>query len=84
VFKELVRVLAKGGKLYLAVPVGRQRICFNAHRIFSPQTILTWEAGLILDRFALVRDDGVYVNPAKLDDAEALEYGCGLFEFLRC
>jgi SAM-dependent methyltransferase len=82
-FMELARVLAKGGKLYLAVPVGRQRICFNAHRVFSPQTILTWETGLSLDRFALVRDDGVYVDPAKVDDAEAFEYGCGLFEFLR-
>lgn len=84
VFKELARVLAKGGKLYLTVPVGRQRICFNAHRIFSPQTILTWEVGLALNRFALVRDDGVYVDPAKVDAAEGLEYGCGLFEFLRC
>ena len=82
-FKELTRVLAKGGKLYLTLPVGRQRTCFNAHRIFSPRTILAWGEGLALDRFALVPDDGDFVDPAKVDAAEALDYGCGMFEFSR-
>lgn len=82
-FKELTRVLAKGGKLYLSVPVGRERICFNAHRIFSPQTILKWEGGLVLERFALIRDDGAYVDPAEVDAASDLEYGCGLFEIVK-
>lgn len=31
--KELARVLAPGGRLYLSTPVGRARVCFNAHRI---------------------------------------------------
>ncbi|MBN2576795.1 MAG: DUF268 domain-containing protein [Deltaproteobacteria bacterium] len=33
------RVLANDGRLYLSVPVGRERVCFNAHRVFSPMRI---------------------------------------------
>src|SRR5712691_8903819 len=37
---ELARVLAPCGRLYLSVPVGRPRVCFNAHRVFSPGAIV--------------------------------------------
>lgn len=33
---ELVRVLQPGGNLFVAVPLGRPRVCFNAHRILAP------------------------------------------------
>ncbi|WP_235852458.1 DUF268 domain-containing protein [Helicobacter vulpis] len=39
--KSFQRVLKPGGKLYLSVPVGKEnRVCFNAHRIFHPSTII--------------------------------------------
>jgi hypothetical protein len=34
------RVLAPGGRLYFSVPIGRVRVVFNAHRVFSPRTVL--------------------------------------------
>src|SRR5262245_41950106 len=37
--KELVRVLAPEGRLFVSTPVGRERVCFNAHRIFAPSTV---------------------------------------------
>src|SRR5437867_2053463 len=37
--RSLARVLAPGGNLYSAVPVGRPRLCFNGHRIHTAQTI---------------------------------------------
>ncbi len=33
-------MLSLGGRLYLGVPVGRERVVFNAHRIFSINTVL--------------------------------------------
>ncbi len=39
--RELQRVLADGGSLYLSTPVGRERVCFNAHRVFAPETIVS-------------------------------------------
>lgn len=37
--RELQRVLKPGGTLFLSVPVGRERVCFNAHRVFSSNTL---------------------------------------------
>ncbi len=37
--KELKRVVKVGGSLILVMPVGRQKIEFNAHRIYNPQYI---------------------------------------------
>lgn len=39
--KAFQRVLKPGGKLYFSVPVGpKDKVCFNAHRVYRPQTII--------------------------------------------
>lgn len=78
--KELVRVLAPNGILLLGTPVGRERLCFDAHRIFDPQTVLECFAPLKLDQFSLVDDsgNGILAN-ASFEQARRCEYGCGLF-----
>ncbi len=80
---QLARVLAPGGHLYLSVPVGRERTCFNAHRVFAPETILRMFAGLRLEAFSLVDDAGAFDEAARPEAARRLEYGCGMFEFSR-
>lgn len=76
---ELARVLAPGGRLYLSVPVGEERICFNAHRIFAPETILKLSNPLVLRSFALVDDSGKFWPESVLEQAHGLHYGCGMF-----
>ena len=78
---ELKRVLKPGGSLYLSAPVGRQRVCFNAHRVFTPGTLQSFFAGLETVSFSLVNDQGTFQENAALEEAEHLEYGCGMFEF---
>lgn len=39
---QLTRMIKPGGSLYLSTPIGRECIEFNAHRIFSPATLLSW------------------------------------------
>lgn len=80
---ELSRVLAPGGRLYLAVPVGRSRICFNAHRIFSPEEFTTLFNRLSLVSFSWVDDDGSLHMDADVNEAAGADYGCGFFEFER-
>ena len=80
---SLQRVLAPGGHLYFSVPVGRERVMMNAHRIFNPPTIISAFPELRLWSFALIDDAGKLHDPAATCDAEWLEYGCGLFEFVR-
>jgi SAM-dependent methyltransferase len=81
--RELGRVLAPGGRLYLSVPVGRERVCFNAHRVFAPQTVLALLSGVALERFSLVDDEGRFVDGATIDSARELDYGCGMFALVK-
>lgn len=53
--RSLSRVLAVGGHLYLAVPIGsKNEVVFNAHRIFSPETVLNVMKPLSLDDFSVI------------------------------
>jgi len=79
--RELTRVLKPGGTLYLSLPIGRERICFNAHRVHAPETVVAMFPGLNLLGFSLVDDAGDFRDNVALNDGQALEYGCGMFEF---
>lgn len=81
--EELQRVLAVGGRLYLGVPVGRERLCFNAHRVFAPRTIPDHAPRLALASFSYVDDAGAMHEDVDLASVPELEYGCGLFEFTK-
>jgi SAM-dependent methyltransferase len=83
--RELARVLAPGGRLLFALPVGRQRICFNAHRIHAPQTIIKQfeEAGLHLESFSSVGDDHVYRENIDPETVAMADYACGMFVWTR-
>lgn len=82
--RELTRVLTRGGCLLLATPVGRERVCFDAHRIFDPQTIVTAMQPLDLVEFHLIDDQGLgIVMNASFEAARCCEYGCGLFVFTK-
>lgn len=78
---ELVRVLAPGGQLFLTMPVGRERVCFNAHRVFGPETIPHMLEGVTLRTFSWVDDAGRYHANGTPKEAAANEYACGFFEF---
>lgn len=79
--RELRRVLAPGGNLYFAVPVGRQRVCFNAHRIHTPQSIVEYFSGLELVELCGVHSDGRYVEQVSVDEFACSEHACGMFWF---
>ncbi len=83
--RELCRVVAPGGTLYLSLPVGRARVAFNAHRISDAEAVAraALANGLELHGFAYVGDDGRFHDPAAPGDARGLDYGCGCFELRR-
>jgi hypothetical protein len=80
---SLQRVLALRGKLYFSVPVGRERLEFNAHRVFSPATILDRFSRLRLESFSFVGDDGSLYVDQEPRTLPASEMACGLFEFTK-
>jgi Caenorhabditis protein of unknown function, DUF268 len=86
---NLRSLLKAGGKFYLSVPIGPQRINFNAHRVFSVAYLLACLAGKYqIDHFSFVDDKGdLHENcPMNEHDIEAdfgCYYGCGIFEMTK-
>lgn len=79
----LERVVARHGRLYLSVPIGRERLCFNAHRVFSPTRIIEVMRRLHLLSFSAVDDSGALVTPARPEDFLTARFACGLYEFTK-
>lgn len=86
-FFNLLQLLQSGGILYFSVPIGPQRIEFNAHRVFSIQHLLDLfqKHSLEVLRFSYVNDGGNLIVDAPLSQELIqnngdVEYGCGIFE----
>ncbi len=77
--RELARVLARGGDLYVTVPVAQEsRVEFNAHRTFTREHVLALFPGLVLaeERYVYGREWGESYLPGR-------GFGTGLFHFMR-
>jgi SAM-dependent methyltransferase len=79
--RELVRVLAPGGSLLFVTPVGKPKIEYNAHRIYSYEQIIDYFAGLQLEEFSLIPDAGGLITDADPALVAQQQYGCGCFWF---
>jgi hypothetical protein len=79
----LQRVLAPGGRLYFSVPLGAERVEFNAHRVFAPGTILESFSQLRLVSFSYVGDDEQLYEDREPAEAGRCTFACGLFEFTK-
>src|SRR3546814_3471778 len=77
--RALSRVLQPDGRLYFGVPIGVERLQFNAHRVFSPNTIVDAFSGLTLISFSAIDDRGRFIEAANLSDFAADDYACGCF-----
>ena len=76
---ELARVLAPGGNLFFAMPVGRPQTCFNAHRIHDPREVPAMFPDLELVEFAAVDDEGRFSRHRKPDEMADATYACGMY-----
>lgn len=78
---ELKRVVAASGTVLFVTPVGRPRIEFNGHRIYSYEQVISYFDGLKLEEFSLIPDKGGIINNADPSLIKEQEYGCGCFWF---
>jgi len=85
--REIVRVLAPGGRAYISVPIGRPRVQFNGQRVFSVADILSLLHGLDLVEMAMVDASGMFHDDVKSESVDISEigrgsdFGLGLFCF---
>jgi hypothetical protein len=80
--KELQRVVKPGGSLLLVTPVGRPKIAFNAHRIYSYELIVQNFNFMEVVEFSLIPDNAIEVgiiNNCPVDLVKEQDYGCGCF-----
>ncbi len=78
----LQTVLAPGGKLYFSVPLGKERVEFNAHRVFSHRTVLDTFDELELVSFGAIIDGDLNTSVTPDDLADRGDsHNCELFEF---
>ncbi len=83
---ELTRSLSPGGNLLFVVPVGKQKLAFNAHRIYMAEEVISYFPSLELLEFALIPDNpnvGGLLRKANPSLANEQTYGCGCFWFNR-
>ena len=79
---ELKRVLAVDGSLLFVVPIGKAKMCFNAHRIYSYKQIREYFSELELIEFSLISEKtGAIIKDATEKQADQEDYGCGCFWF---
>jgi len=85
--KNISQLLSVGGTLYLSVPVGRQRVEFNANWVFDPNTIIACckANNLILKSFGVVSPEtgleDVQLDKNEINKISNQEYAFGVFNF---
>lgn len=88
-FENLSKIIKDGGKFYFSVPIGPQRIEFNAHRVFSLSYLLELvSTNFNIDTFSYVNDSGNLCKEVTLDNKNIINnfgcnYGCGIFELTK-
>lgn len=80
--RSLIKMLKPSGVLLLSVPIGRERVEFNGHRIFLAETVIHLVSQYLhLTSFSYIDDEGILHEDANLAEVPIMAYGCGLFEF---
>lgn len=85
-FSNIQKKIKTGGKLYLSVPIGKERLEFNAHRVFYANTIIDCFSDMIINEFSCATNDKIEANVEihKYDqDNHDGEYRYGLFCFTK-
>lgn len=85
-FNNIQKKLQKGGRLYISLPIGKERVEFNAHRVFYANTIVECFSSLQLKEFSCATADKIeyHVDIHKYDDdPHNGDYRYGLFYFVK-
>lgn len=78
---EIKRVTKVRGNIYFSTPIGKQRIQFNAHRVFNPKYIIELFSGCELIEFSAVDDNNTFIERTDPKRFINSNYSCGLYHF---
>lgn len=86
---NIAKILISGGTFYFSVPIGPQRIEFNAHRVFSVEYLTSiLSQNFIIKSFSYVDDKGDFFEDIELtkDNIKSnftCQFGCGIFTLIK-
>jgi len=86
---SMAGLLKKGGVFYLSVPIGIDRVEFNANRIFDPRVIanLAMKNSLRMSALTVIRqgspNDVLAVDEEQLANLASQRYALGMFTFIK-
>ena len=68
--------------MIVSTVLGKDRLCFNEHRVFQPATIQAMFQVLTLESFFLINDAEKHLaDLGALEWARNCNYGCGILVF---
>lgn len=82
--KELQRVIKPGGSLLLVTPVGKPKLAFNAHRIYSYELVVENFDQMEIQEFSLIPDNALetgMITNCPINLVRENNYACGCFWF---
>lgn len=84
--ENMAELLTIGGTFYLATPIGRQRVEFNANWVFDPRNVinLVESEGMQIKKLLVFGDDElreILLNAEELGKLAAEPYNLGIFAF---
>ena len=88
-FRNITKILRSGGIFYFSVPMGIQRIEFNAHRIFGmPYLMKMVSTDYDIVSFAYIDDNFIMHANAELTEESisssfGCNHGCAIFELMK-
>ena len=83
-FRSIQNKVKVGGDIYITVPVGREHVEFNAHRVFNALTIVDEFNQCDLIEYSVAKEDGIEYNVdlCKYDNEPDIGWSrMGLFHF---
>lgn len=86
---NIYKILKTNGIFYFSVPIGPQRIEFNAHRVFNLNYLINlFSNKYTIKSFSYIDDNGYLHNDTELTEKNIknncdCSYGCGIFELLK-
>ena len=86
-FKNMIKLLIKGATFYLSVPIGIERVEFNANRVFDPRFIIkmSQKYKLSLKSLITITSEGIKteidLKKQSLNELSKEHYNLGVFIF---
>jgi hypothetical protein len=87
--RNMTSLLNKGGSFYFSTPIGKERVEFNANRVFDPLKIITIinNFGFELSKLLIIKNgnltEEIHISEEEINILSNFDYNLGIFIFVK-